>query len=691
MPIDIGRVMTMGFAAFDAAATLAEVFANPAYTQANLIIVRFDNGKFAILQRADLDALRRQMESQGRGITLMDAALGSLTIFLAADPVFEQDDHPRALEKTSRSPGMRSIVLKGDGSPAGILFAGSTRSIFKADQQIVAAMASRVPEAESTHAPDDHKPETRYINVEVRDEHNTLYDARQQPLQRGQAYSLVFDIDLLARLTSAAATELQIKGLFTPQEDYVTLKVRLTSSDFDISAVEQPLFLPRRGKSMNQASFLVRPRRDGPAVIHAVILKDNNFVQALTLKFHVGELFTLETAGRPVEAAFTIPPRDVNITLLKAPDGFLMILTGAVAATAAIPLTLPQLDQMIAQLRKTLQSVVNMAENGVAVYQEGIEIPESVNRAASFRLASEGYRLYQRIFFGPAADQQCKNLGQKLRSLAQNSRLNIQIFSKEFLLPWGLLYLSDRPPMSESDVDPRLFLGFQHIIEQIPLQPGMEVLDSTIDARRGLSVGVNLNTDIDADMGINAVEEQMQYWARLAANRQATVVLRRSRDEVLRALANPETPDQIIYFYCHAVSRSLAEGDGPDASKLEMTGDQALTLGELEFQTSSDVPMVGQPLIFINACQSAELSPLFYDGFVPYFMSKGARGVIGAECDIPALFAKDWAVRFFDRLLAGQPLGEIVRDLRWEFFEKHHNLLGLFYAIYVDGDTHIDR
>ena len=40
--------------------------------------------------------------------------------------------------------------------------------------------------------------------------------------------------------------------------------------------------------------------------------------------------------------------------------------------------------------------------------------------------------------------------------------------------------------------------------------------------------------------------------------------------------------------------------------------------------------------------KSAELSPAFYDGFVPYFMSKGARGVVGTVEDlVPILIGQD--------------------------------------------------
>ena len=98
----------------------------------------------------------------------------------------------------------------------------------------------------------------------------------------------------------------------------------------------------------------------------------------------------------------------------------------------------------------------------------------------------------------------------------------------------------------------------------------------------------------------------------------------------------------------------------------------------------------GKPLVFINACESAELSPAFYDGFVPYFMAKGARGVVGTQCKTPALFAAEWAKRFFERFLDGDALGEAFLDLRREFLDAHGNPLGLLYAVHCDGDTRIE-
>ena len=55
----------------------------------------------------------------------------------------------------------------------------------------------------------------------------------------------------------------------------------------------------------------------------------------------------------------------------------------------------------------------------------------------------------------------------------------------------------------------------------------------------------------------------------------------------------------------------------------------------------------------------------------------------------PALFATEWAKRFFDRFLDGQALGDTFLELRREFLEQHNNPLGLLYAVHCDGDTRI--
>jgi len=136
------------------------------------------------------------------------------------------------------------------------------------------------------------------------------------------------------------------------------------------------------------------------------------------------------------------------------------------------------------------------------------------------------------------------------------------------------------------------------------------------------------------------------------------------------------------------VTNALGAPGGIDASYLALTNSQQLSLADLRNLAPK---LEGHPLIFINACESAELTPFFYDGFVPYLVARGARGAMGTECEVPALFAAEWAKRFFHRFLAGNEwLGEVVLSLRREFWQDHNNLLGLVYAVYCASHTRVE-
>jgi len=284
-----------------------------------------------------------------------------------------------------------------------------------------------------------------------------------------------------------------------------------------------------------------------------------------------------------------------------------------------------------------------------------------------------------------------RRVGEWLRKRAINAkeRLKLQVVAQRFPIPWGLLYVGEAGEGTQLDWD--LFLGMRHIIEQIPLQTDLRVDDFVIKSNcPSLAVSVNVNSGIDQQMKIDVVARQIRFWEATAATlgTRMRFAQRDSRADFLAALVN-DSNDQLMYLYCHAVTSGPGDAGGINGSYLVLTNDERLTLGELNLDAPMKKPLQGNPLVFINACESAELTPSFYDGFVPYFMAKGARGVIGTECKTPALFATEWALRFFPRFLSGDPLGELFLDLRREFCTIHNNPLGLLYAVHCDGDTQI--
>ena len=690
-------------------ATVAQVRDQVAYTQNKwtYIIVTLDDGRYAVLR---LNELIRALQRQSDVLTpdMFDALLSGVPDLLApkAGAAVEQASMGtgRARQLLNKMPGKRLVVL-AEGEVIGLL-AMEARAAQKdvdlnwLDQALsheALKPAPSVPKGvegvlgvetepmEEAALPDvESEPEQRYINAEIEDH------APDAPLHMGEVYTLAFDVDIELRDTALGGAELGYR--FQDDEQMVELTIQLSSDDFDVYTQPQQLRVPRTGKSKGKARFDIEPKHEGECVINAVFLKDGNFIQLITLKLQVGGadqpgVLSTETLGRPVDAAFAVQPRDVSLTILKNDSGFQAILSGAVGAMANLPITEPQLDQMITQVRQELQAIVHLEAGSKKIYQAQIDIPQQVNQAALVRLAKAGFRLYQRIFYGPAADAQANLLGDRLRQMAQQEMLKIQIFSQHFMLPWGILYMADE--FDPDNIDPELFLGLKHIIEHIPLQPSMHVISRQVESDPTLTISLNVNTDIDQQMGIPFIANQVADWQKISKSSGAQVLVRKTKDEVTQALADVSTPDQILYFYCHAVSKSLEEGGGPDASTLVLSGQGRLTLEDLNLFAPTKKILPGAPLVFINACESAELSPLFYDGFVPYFMAKGARGVIGTECETPALFAAEWAKRFFNHFLTGKSLGQAFLDLRREFYDQHNNFMGLLYALYCDGDTQI--
>ncbi|MET1085905.1 MAG: CHAT domain-containing protein [Arthrobacter sp.] len=522
-----------------------------------------------------------------------------------------------------------------------------------------------------------------WLNAELEDADPT------QPLLVGQTYILAFSLDQAAKHTVIASGE-PFNFLFPPGTDEVILTVQLDSDNFEVLERSQPLRFSRPGTDREKATFHVIPRSNGRHQLVATVHHAGNFLQQLTVTIDVGvtagQPLTAASQGRPVADAAVLQPRDIGFAIEPAPGGgYNCTAWGATAARVHLPIEQPELASAIDQVRRALLDVV-----GKQKFRTELDIPPEDRDAALTLLAKEGFRLYQKIFYHPAGGADARRLGDWLRqqTTGTDEVLNIQLLTRNFPVPWGLLYIDDdwRPAAT----DWRRFLGMSHVIEQIPLQTTMTTLNGVIDSgSAGLSVSVNVNESIDEQMHADFVARQMSYWGAVVDFQPpVNVVSRTRRDELVNALNDGATPDQILYIFCHAVAAGLT-GDGPDASCLVFSGDERITLGDLNLEAPTTVQLEGSPLVFINACESAELSPMFYDGFVPYFMAKGARGVIGTECKTPALFAAEWARTFFDRFLGGGSLGQIVLGMRREFFEQHGNPLGLIYGVHCDGDTRV--
>lgn len=548
--------------------------------------------------------------------------------------------------------------------------------------------AAAAPSPAMVPSPSPAPAEQRYINAEIED-----HD-RNQPLAKGQWYTLAFDVDVVQRAQAIAAPTLMGDNLFAAGEEVITLTIQLDSADFDVSEPTRQLRVPRHGRSQGKARFDVSPRHDGRSVLKATVHKAGNFVQQIELAFDVGAAAAADvqstTTGRSVGAANVLQPRDIGVSITPGVGAYECVVWGPVAARARLTLQPAELASAIDALREQLLGVV-MYRNGRGEYtfQQSVDIPPADRDAALRIMARAGALLFNQLFFGPAAADDSKRVGTFLKSAASDrtKQLKLQVLGLSTPVPWSLLYLGDASAGAQLDWDN--FIGMRHVVEQIPLQTQMSVVDSTIASDPNLSISVNVNSTIDTQMRADFVARQTAFWSTAKADRRRLRVTDRTKvSELTAALANAATTDQILYLYCHAKAAGLTDPRGPASSSLVLS-DGAVTLGDLTLDAPAATQLPGAPLVFVNACESAEMSPAFYDGFVPYFMSKGARGVVGTECKTPALFATEWAKRFFERFLDGAALGDTFLALRREFLEQHNNPLGLLYAVHCDGDTQI--
>ncbi|MFG1375758.1 hypothetical protein [Xanthobacter autotrophicus] len=95
------------------------------------------------------------------------------------------------------------------------------------------------------------------------------------------------------------------------------------------------------------------------------------------------------------------------------------------------------------------------------------------------------------------------------------------------------------------------------------------------------------------------------------------------------------------------------------------------------------------PILFLNTCQSAQLWNGVENSFVSFFLSRGARAIIGSEATIPAVFADRFGCEVMRRVFLGETIGEAVRQARLTLLRESRNPLGLCYSVYGAGDARL--
>ncbi len=92
-----------------------------------------------------------------------------------------------------------------------------------------------------------------------------------------------------------------------------------------------------------------------------------------------------------------------------------------------------------------------------------------------------------------------------------------------------------------------------------------------------------------------------------------------------------------------------------------------------------------QPLVFLNACDSAGSDPFVVNGLTALFFDRGCRAYLGTEVKVPIRLASRFAKIFYSyfyREVDSEPVtaGEAVFQTRRFLWREYRNLGGLFYT-----------
>lgn len=153
--------------------------------------------------------------------------------------------------------------------------------------------------------------------------------------------------------------------------------------------------------------------------------------------------------------------------------------------------------------------------------------------------------------------------------------------------------------------------------------------------------------------------------------------------ELGRFLRAPEpAPVSLLYFYCHS------RGGAATAPALRF-GAAAGADSELERFDMGSGHLPDAPLVFVNACDTSAAAPLLANQLRELFLSRGCRGYIGTETEVPAVLAARFATVFFSFLYGSQgramaPVGEAVAQARRFLWTEYRSIGGLFYSYVGD-------
>jgi hypothetical protein len=295
--------------------------------------------------------------------------------------------------------------------------------------------------------------------------------------------------------------------------------------------------------------------------------------------------------------------------------------------------------------------------------------------------------------------------------LREPANIQISRVSSNFVFPWGLVYDIPLQPLDSekhkickivdlwqdgealpvegvyscphseehelNTICPFGFWGMRHVIEQPPSAGKADDLVSEIRVSRPPPrLFVCTSAELEREYTTSHLDEITKVLTKFR------LVACQSKDELLTRLKTVEAG--IVYIYCYGGRLSLAGTKGSIpylgvGAAEKMTPDDVLA-----YLGGNDAQLywrVSNPLVFVNGCHTAELTPEGLVNFVDTFAGLYSSGVIGTEVTVHQLLANEAGTAFLRRFVEDATVGEALCEMRTHLLSKG-NLMGLAYTAY---------
>lgn len=182
---------------------------------------------------------------------------------------------------------------------------------------------------------------------------------------------------------------------------------------------------------------------------------------------------------------------------------------------------------------------------------------------------------------------------------------------------------------------------------------------------------------VPADSGLAYAQEEQNYVLGLATGR------RKVEQVPARYLSVAEALQSGIYDGWHFIGHARFEASDPNRSAINL--EQGETLRPEFISGKLRNLGKGQPLVFLNACQTGQAAASLTGtgGWARRFLDAGAGGFVGTLWSIRDQAAFVFAKAFYDQLLAGVPIGRATKEARATVREMN-DPSWLAYTVFAD-------